>query len=420
MVVVELSFSRYNDRVPQDFPKKVTIETQVKFEISTSGLYAIKITAQCMRKDDLRVEIDNQFFREIPPEKNIQKYDVPPAWNGTKLKGKSQINIFLLNFEVGEHSVNFIPMDSVQVDEFYFWQVLDQTKIELNLELKAENGNGRPWVTVALINLPLKSIIAEASVTWHLFDGDDVKLIVDNEIEKNAASLLWKDWFWHATPKQIFSGSKREQKTVANDLNKNTHYIEFWADQTPTLHKVILNLGELDSEKPSEDIDQPPSRIPTVDDPKWSGNFEDDTDQIVMARALFGEARNTLVPNEARIAIGWVIKNRVASNSWPSSYWEVITIPKHFSAFNSGDSNRPFVEDPLRTGNEIDQQAWINSYEIAGKVISGELTDPTGGANHYYDDSASTPGWAENQPPTLIISYVNKYGREAKIFFLRL
>lgn len=80
----------------QDFTKIITIDTQVKFEISTSGLYAVKITARCNRKDDLRVEIDDQFFREIPPENNVQKYDVPPAWNGTKLKGKSKTNIFLL------------------------------------------------------------------------------------------------------------------------------------------------------------------------------------------------------------------------------------------------------------------------------------------------------------------------------------
>src|SRR3990167_1897019 len=171
--------------MPEDFPQTIMTKTQVKFEISISGLYAIIVTARCKRKNDLRVEIDNQFFREIPSEKNVQKYDVPPAWNGTKLKGKSQTNIFLLHLGVGEYSVNFIPKGSVQVESYDFWQVPDQTKIELNLELKAEKGNGRPWVTIALIDLPLKSIAAEMSLSWHLFDGDDVKLIIDNEIEKN-------------------------------------------------------------------------------------------------------------------------------------------------------------------------------------------------------------------------------------------
>jgi len=56
--------------MPKDFPQKITAKTQAKFDISASGLYAISVTARCHRKDDLRIEIDDQFFREIPPEKN--------------------------------------------------------------------------------------------------------------------------------------------------------------------------------------------------------------------------------------------------------------------------------------------------------------------------------------------------------------
>ncbi|MBU0578916.1 cell wall hydrolase [Patescibacteria group bacterium] len=406
--------------MPQDFPKRITAETQVKFEISKSGLYAITVTARCKRKDDLRVEIDNQFFREIPPEKNIQKYNVPPAWNGSMLKGRSQTNIFIIWLEKGEHILVFIPRERAQVESFDFWQVLDTTNIEVNLEKQAENGNGRPWITIALINFPLKSIIAEASVDWHLFDGDDVKLIVDNEIEKNADSRLWRNWLWHATPQQIISSSKREQKTVVKDLDRGNHYLEFWADQTPTLHKVILDLGELDSEEPSANIDQPPPRIPTVDDPRWTGDFADDTDQMILARVLFGEARNTLVPDEARIAIGWVIKNRVESSRWSNTYWEVITTPSQFSSINVGDDNRPFVEDPLHKNNEVDKKAWKHTYDIARKIIKGEIADPTQGANHYYDDSISSPDWAKDQKPTLTISYINQYEVEVRIFFLSL
>ena len=160
--------------------------------------------------------------------------------------------------------------------------------------------------------------------------------------------------------------------------------------------------------------------LQTVDNPKWTGNFSDDTDEIILARALFGEARNTLVPDEARVAIGWVIRNRVESSRWPNTYWEVITTPSQFSSFNIGDHNRPFVEDPLHKNNEVDKRAWEHTCDIARKVIKGEINDPTHGANHYYDDSISTPGWAKNQKPTLIISYINQYEVEASISFLNL
>ncbi len=402
--------------MPEDFPQTITSRTKEKFTLGESGIYAISITARCNGKNDLRVEIDNQFFREIPPKNNIQKFDIPPAWNGAKLKGRSQTNIFLLQLDKGEHVIDFIPERQVKVETFSYWQIEDSTHIEFNFDQQAQEGDKRPWFTFVLVDLPLKSIDAEATVNWHYLDGDDVKLIIDNKIEKNLSSVLWKNWLWHATPQQILKGSKEEQKIVTKNLSKGIHYIEFWADKTPTLHKIIFYLGNLELEPAQPE----PINTPTVDNPKWTGDFSDDTDQIILARALFGEARNTLVPDEARIAIGWVIKNRVISTGWPDTYLGVITKPKHFSAFNLGDDNRQFVEDPFHTGKEVDREAWRKAYDIAGKVISGKLADPTQGANHYYDDSINTPGWADDQQPTLIVSYINQYGREAKVFFLKL
>lgn len=366
--------------------------------------------------NDLRLEIDKQLFREIPPKDKIQKFDIPPAWNGAKLKGRSQTNIFLLQLDEGEHFINFVPEGQAKVEELSYWQIKDPTHVEFNFYQQAQESDKRPWFTFALVNLPLKSIEAEATVNWHYFDGDDVKLIIDNQVEKNLNSKLWKNWLWHATPKQFLSGHKKEQKIVVKNLAKGIHYIEFWADKTPTLHKIILDLGNLESEPAQIE----PKNTPTVDNPKWTGNFSDDIDEIILARALFGEARNTLVPDEARIAIGWVIRNRVTSSKWPSTYWEVITTPAQFSSFNIGDDNRLFVEDPLHKNNAIDKKAWEHTYNIARKIIEGEITDPTQGANHYYDDNINTPSWAKDQKPTLTICYINQYEVEVNIFFLNL
>lgn len=188
------------------------------------------------------------------------------------------------------------------------------------------------------------------------------------------------------------------------------HYIELWADKTPTLHKVNLNLGDITLK-----------RIPTKLDPEWTGNFANDTNTMILARAIFGEARNILIPDKARIAIGWVIKNRVLNKiRWPNTYWEVITEPLQYSAFNKNDENRKYVENPLHTGISMDKDAWCNSYEIAKKIINNKLKDPTKGANHYYDDSIITPNWAEKAQPTLSIIYKNQYDEDATIFFFKL
>ena len=138
--------------------------------------------------------------------------------------------------------------------------IRDRAHIEFNFDQQAEDGDKRPWFTFALIDLPFKSISVEASVNWHYFDGDDVKLIIDNAIEKNNTSLLWKNWLWHATPKQFLSGPKREQKIVSKNLAKGIHYIEFWADKIPTLHKIILDLGNLELEPAQIEPKNTPNR----------------------------------------------------------------------------------------------------------------------------------------------------------------
>ncbi|PJE63121.1 hypothetical protein COU88_01250 [Candidatus Roizmanbacteria bacterium CG10_big_fil_rev_8_21_14_0_10_39_6] len=232
---------------------------------------------------------------------------------------------------------------------------------------------------------------------------------MDGNIEKNTESRRWKSWVWHATPGQMFSGEKREKKIFSKQLPKGIHYIELWADKTPVLHTVTLDLGDYISK-----------RIPTVEDPKWTEDFTDDTDQIILARALFGEVRNTLVPDKARIAIGWVIKNRMKSKGRGYSYYEIITEPSQFSAFNKTDPNRPFVENPLHTGNGADMKAWKHAYDIAGKIIKATFQDPTQRANHYYDDSISTPDWAQDKKPTLHITYINESGSESTIYFYNL
>lgn len=364
--------------------KKITEPEPVEFEITTFGLYAVSITARCQSGkllgirggENLRVEIDGITLREIPPEDKPQYVDIPPAWNGTQLKGLSKTVIFLLPLNKGKHILKYIPKPSATIEQYSITLFHNVPNITFDLNNQAEDGDRRPWYTFALVNLPLHSLSVDTTVNWHWFDGDDVKLIIDGQIEENFENKRWKDWFWHATVGQVFSGQKREQQSFTKNLQKGINYIELWADRMPILHSVTLNLGDFT-----------PNRIPSVDDPEWTGDFGDDTDQIILARALFGEARNTLVPDEARIAIGWVIRNRVEDSRWPDKYYQVITTPEHVSSFNEGDENRPYVEDPLQTHKDIDQEAWIHTCDIAGKIINSKLSDPTKGANHYYDDS---------------------------------
>ena len=379
------------------------------FFLDQFGLYSVSITARCRQDEDLRIMIDELEFREIPQINNVQHFKIPSAWNGTELKGLAKTVVFILPLNKLKHTLNFIPKESATIDQIEVKPLNDLQDIHFQLEQKAENGNGRPWYTFALVNLPLQSISADVSVSWHFWDGDDLKLIIDNTIEPDPASKKMKNWIWSAKFWQVLTGEKREQKVFTKNLSSGVHYLEFWADKTPTLHQVDLHLGETQLE-----------RVPTVNDPEWTGNFADDINQMILARALFGEVRNTLIPDLARVAIGWVIRHRVENKRWPNSYWEVITAKSQFSSFNKTDDNRKYVENPNHTGKDIDLRAWEHAYDIAGKVIRDEVKDPTDGANHYYDDSILPPTWVGKEIPVFITTYKNKFGKEQRIFFYRL
>lgn len=404
----------YNEYVIEQFPRKITTNTLISFSTGSFGLYAVRVTARCHsakqsdsgKNETLRLEIDDMGLREIPPTDKPQYNKIPSTWNGTDLKGLAKTIVFIVVLNKGNNIIQFIPTNGAVIEKWDFQQIENPKKITFLFNDQAEDGDRRPWYTFALVHLPLQSFSVEASVSWHFFDGDDVKLIVDGDIETNNSSRLWKYWAWSAKPWQILFGPKRGRKDFTKDLPQETHYIEFFADRTPTLHQVILNLGSYQ-----------PKRIPTVDDPEWTKNFEDDTEYMILARALFGEVRDTSYPDKARIAVGWSIRNRVEDSRWPDTYQEVITKPFQYSAFNSTDPNREYVENPLFTGKEIDRKAWQKAYAIAGKVIRNEIDDPTSGANHYHDSSIKPPSYLTKE--TLVLTIPNNRGTKS-LFFYRL
>ena len=403
--------------MPDQFPQKITQKTTVTFSVDKLGLYALSVIARCKsarmsnshENGSLRAEIDDLKLREIPPVDVAQYNNNPSTWNGTFQQGLAKTVVFIMILNKGKHDLHFFPTDEATIEDWSCHQIENARDIAFALEKKAEDGDRRPWYTFAFIDTPLKSVMADVSVSWHLFDGDDVKLIIDGKIQENSSSKRWKYWLWSARPLQLLTGKKKEQKSLTLDLKQNIHYVEFWADKSPTLHQVSFDLGDFQ-----------PKRIPNVTDPEWTGNFADDPDPIILARALFGEARNTLLPDEARFAIAWVIKNRVLSKKWPNAYWEVITSPSQFSAFNKNDPNRAYIENPLHTGKAIDKEAWEHAFQIAEKVVKNEILDPTQGANHYYDDSINPPPWAKDKEPCFSITYINQFGKQTKIFFFNL
>lgn len=230
--------------------KKITKPYQYKFNLSKSGLVVIFVSARCKSKrqiksntdEDLRIEVNNSRFREILPEKNTQLFNIQPTFNGSKLKGLKKIVIVLTVLKKGENVINLIPRKSSFIEEINIKTLAGVQNIELELREQSEDSNRRPWITIVLVDLPLKSLAASITAKWRPRDSDDVKLVIDNKIQINKFSILHRNWLWSGSIFMKLLQRETQAKTIKPNLSQGLHYLEFWADKMPFLHKIRLDL----------------------------------------------------------------------------------------------------------------------------------------------------------------------------------
>jgi len=372
------------------FHKTVNKPFDYEFATSEDGLYMIEVSARARGEkqisssstddDDLMVEIDT---RKFPLLTNPQRYsDSPVSFSGGELHGTKKTVVFLLGFGSGKHKLTFIPDNEPTLEVLKITYVGYRLQdISLGLTDEAEDSDRRPWLTVAMVDLSVKEIRLTIKAERRFRDSDDVKIIIDDLVVRNSRNVFRNLWYWIGG---LMNGDVEELK-FETSLNEGLHYIELFADRKPSLKTFYIDFGMQVKRKSS------------VYDPVWTGDFTDDDNQLLLARAIYGEARNTSLSDKVRLAIGWSIRNRVDNPKWwGDSYLSVITKPWQYSAFNNSDSNRKYVENPFVSDNKIDKLAWFNCYEIAGNVIKGEVKDPTNGSNHYYDESITAPDWAND------------------------
>jgi len=126
-------------------------------------------------------------------------------------------------------------------------------------------------------------------------------------------------------------------------------------------------------------------------------NFEKWPLMILYSACIWGEGRGE--PEEGKIAIAHVIRNRWIKDGWfGKSLKGVILKPLQFSCFNHWDCNRRKLLNPLIHDSF---EVWKECYEIAEKVYSGDIPDPTDGATHYHrKDMKVYPKWAKDMVKT--------------------
>jgi len=118
-------------------------------------------------------------------------------------------------------------------------------------------------------------------------------------------------------------------------------------------------------------------------------------DSQMLAKTALGEARGE--GEEGMRAVMHTIVNRQGAVPG-ASIADVVLAPMQFSAWNAGNPNREFMESVNLEENE----RLIN---LAEKVISRGVKDPTGGATHYYapGEVEKMPGWAGKMEKTATV-----------------
>jgi len=120
-------------------------------------------------------------------------------------------------------------------------------------------------------------------------------------------------------------------------------------------------------------------------------DFAEDSDTVLLARMIFGEARSCSYTE--RVAVGYSAVNRVDDGKkWNGeNIGEVVLKPWQYSCFNDGDPNKEKLMDPEKYNARVFEEC----LEVAHDVLSGTVPDPTGGATHYFDPKHASPSWAD-------------------------
>lgn len=331
--------------------------------------------------------IDTKEIFQIKPSPQLQTISVL-----TFLQGKDHIVSFKKSQANGSIILESVEVFVLQPDTTLMFDINDQ----------AEDGDRRPWVTYLLDNLALRSFTYTITYARRKRDSDDVKIVVDNVVQASLFKTI-KHRFWRLIGSFLpfVSPTKTETETITLNLAQRSHTIEFIADRMPLLHSLVIDFGE---------IPMPSIKVPTVDNPIWTGNFYDDGETMLLARAIYGEAGGE--STEVKIAVGWSIRNRIedSQNRWGKTYHEVILQSSQYEPFNDPKSDpfkkitHPPVEDPL------ERQAWQDSFRTAHSVILAKDADPTKGANHFYVPSnQSRPPWADENKFTIQIGVTRFY-----------
>lgn len=375
--------------------KRRTINKEEEINFSSfSSFHLIAVTARAKGErqlsatddEDLTVEIDGRAFPKLGTKKAL--VDSPASFSGGESHDLSETIYFLIFLKGRNHKIILKaedPPGTATLESLEVYSVNLGSRFDLAPQVRAEEGDRRPWLNFALVDLSLNSFSVSLSLTRRFLDSDDVKVVVDGEVKKNLRNNFRKLWFFISS--SLFG--EKQGETFATNLPKDLHYLEFSADRMPFFNRITFDLGSAPSS---------PQGIPTVDNPKWTEDFYDDTEAMLLARMIFGEAENQ--PKDAKAGVGFTVLNRLKKqqSNWGFNVREIILKESQYDGLWNRYT-RDKVRDPLNGAGEKRKQEWQESYEVAREILFNGATDTAFGSTnfHSYADVRDFPDWATDK-----------------------
>lgn len=113
------------------------------------------------------------------------------------------------------------------------------------------------------------------------------------------------------------------------------------------------------------------------DDLHKAGYTIDKAELTCVAKNVYFESRGENITNKMYVAS--VTRNRLEDKRWPNTYCGVVNQKYQFSWTEENHS----VGDTI-TKNRIERDAWRQSVEVAGFVMTGIISDYSNKATHYH------------------------------------
>lgn len=213
----------------------------ISFFVDIPSIYLVEISARVKGEkqlggsddEDLKVEIDRLKFPTLSGQSRY--LDSPAAFSGGKLHGLAKSIFFFVPLRNGLHEITLTADVSATLEKIQVYKIDTGEESSLS-DIVAEDGDRRPWLTFVFPDVLLKEFSLNLILKRRFLDSDDVKVIIDDSIKRNYRSILHKFWYFVAS----LSG-EAQSGNFETSFASGPHYVEFWADRSPTLNKITFS-----------------------------------------------------------------------------------------------------------------------------------------------------------------------------------